>query len=290
MEVAQLARMMGGVAGDQCFLTLRADADAIMAGRMAARRDQIDLVADLVISVHQIDQAGIDDRLNRIREGLVLDHVPAVRGEQILALAPIFELVPFEQIAGVGEGRHPLAVDQHRVPADMIDMEMGAEHDIEAFAREARAFEVLEEGGLEVRHHLHCALLVIADAGVDHDPLRRRVDDERVHAHDDVAGVGDVIGLEPFDLEHLGAGGTGESVFGRRGHHHLDDLGDGAVADLPRLQRSAALERFGRSASGARSFGHILSHRPSPVPGRAPARRIVALPIVSTELPRSPNS
>ena len=43
-------------------------------------------------------------------------------------LGPIVELVLAEHVARVREGRHPAAVFQPRVPADMVDMQMRAHH------------------------------------------------------------------------------------------------------------------------------------------------------------------
>src|SRR4029078_9937115 len=44
---------------------------------------------------------------------------------------PVGELVAAEQVARVGKGRLPAAIVLLRIPADVIDMQMGAEHQID---------------------------------------------------------------------------------------------------------------------------------------------------------------
>ena len=44
---------------------------------------------------------------------------------------PVVELTATEQIARLGKGRLPTAIVLPRIPADVIDMQMGAEHQID---------------------------------------------------------------------------------------------------------------------------------------------------------------
>src|ERR1700722_7360649 len=42
----------------------------------------------------------------------------------------MLELAPAEQIFGTRKGRYPASVVKPRVPADVVDMEMGAHHEV----------------------------------------------------------------------------------------------------------------------------------------------------------------
>jgi hypothetical protein len=49
------------------------------------------------------------------------------------------------QIARIGECRDPPLADQHRVPADVIDMQMRADHGVDRLARITRHRKVGQE-------------------------------------------------------------------------------------------------------------------------------------------------
>ena len=107
-----------------------------MARGMARRRNQRDFTGDDMVGFDQGVQTGLDDRndgiihhLCRVDRQLALDRRRRRCCLQRRDLSlPMRPFDPGEQVIRLGEGRHPLAVDQHRVPADMVDMEMGAQH------------------------------------------------------------------------------------------------------------------------------------------------------------------
>ena len=101
-----------------------------MARAVAGRRDQGDLVADPGVAGDEVGLAGVGDRLHGI-----VEHGDLVRLVAVVAPVLIFGLA--EHIAGVGEGRHPFAVDQFGVPADMVDMQMRAQHGVDAVGRQS---------------------------------------------------------------------------------------------------------------------------------------------------------
>ncbi len=101
-----------------------------------------------------------------------------------LLVAPMRELDPAHQIAGLRKGRSPFPVNQHRVPADMVDMQMGAQHRVDRLAREPGRRQVGEKRPLEVVPGRDAAvLLVVAEAGIDDDAALGGLDDKRVDAH-----------------------------------------------------------------------------------------------------------
>ena len=55
--------------------------------------------------------------------------------------------------------------------ARMIEMQMGAQDGIDAFRRETRCRQVLEECRLEVAENIVLALAIRPDAGIDHHAL-----------------------------------------------------------------------------------------------------------------------
>ena len=66
--MGDLAGVVHEIAGDQRLLALRGDAHADMAGGVAERRHEADFVADAVIGLDQIDEAGLPYRRYGIGE------------------------------------------------------------------------------------------------------------------------------------------------------------------------------------------------------------------------------
>src|SRR5450755_4366252 len=71
---------------------------------------------------------------------------------------------PLAKMARVREGRHPAAILQARVPADMIDMQMRAHHDVDVRDGDAGRRQSLHIGvvGINVPFRPQRAGLVIA--------------------------------------------------------------------------------------------------------------------------------
>jgi len=86
-----------------------------VAGRMARARHKSDFGADLMIPFDKIGETTLEDRSYAVGKD----------GKHVGALglrAPVLVLNAAEQIARLREGWDPLAVDEHRVPADVIDV------------------------------------------------------------------------------------------------------------------------------------------------------------------------
>ena len=91
-----------------------------MARRVARRRQDAGVIADRIIVAHDLGLLGLDDRQHAVGEG---------RHRRLgVLLGPVIELALGEHVARVRKGRHPAAVFQPRVPADVIDMQMRAHH------------------------------------------------------------------------------------------------------------------------------------------------------------------
>ena len=223
----KLAGMMNEVAGDQGVLALRGDRHADMPRRVPDGRYQADLIADLKRGIDQIDQSGIKHRLDRIVENRHLI------GYIALAL-PVVELGTGHEIARIRKGRHPLPVDPHGVPADMIDMQVGAHHRVDRFTREAGLRQVAKERSLQVvPAGKRPILLVIAKAGINDDAPRWRLDDQRVDAHLEPPFVIHEVGLHPFDFAAGLAGCLRQDETRTADRLDFKDLGDGHRSNAP---------------------------------------------------------
>ena len=78
----------------------------------------------------EIGEPGVDHRSHRVVERHRVARV-AARGR------PVRPFVATEQVAGVRERRDPLPVDQHRVPPHVVEVQVGADHGVDLFTREA---------------------------------------------------------------------------------------------------------------------------------------------------------
>ena len=152
-----------------------------MAGGMPRCRFEPDTLYDHVVRIDQVCEARFDDRLDRvfIYRSSVSRLVDPYAGNLCLR----------EKVAGVGEGRHPFTVDKHGIPPAMVDMQVRAHDKVDALSREPGTFQPREE--LSVKHvqHRMTSRLIIAYAGIHHDPLAVSLDDEGLEVQDDIAVI-----------------------------------------------------------------------------------------------------
>ncbi len=136
---------------------------------------------------------GVGIRLTRsLKACCALDDVDAVGGHDrqhgigdprtgrrivLVSLGPVFQLAVGEDVARLGEGRHPAAVLEPRVPADVVDVQVRAHDEIDVVDADAGGRQALLEAvGLHhVPERARRARLVVADAGVDQDVVVRRL-------------------------------------------------------------------------------------------------------------------
>ena len=102
-------------------------------------------------------------------------------------LRPVIPLPAAQQVARVGESRHPAPIFQHRVPSDMIDVQMRADYAVDRLARVAGLFQVRQERPMLQIPAREFARLVVADAGIDQNPQAARLHHHAVEAHADSA-------------------------------------------------------------------------------------------------------
>ena len=83
-------------------------------------------------ALDDVDAVGGHDRQHRIGD-------PGTgRRIVLLPLGPVLELAVGEDVARLGEGRHPAAVLEPRVPADVVDVQMRAHDEVDVADAEAR--------------------------------------------------------------------------------------------------------------------------------------------------------
>ena len=87
---------------------------------------------------------------------------------------PVIEFSPAEEIARLWKGGDPAAIDQARIPAHVIKVQMCAEDGVDASCRKARSRQIREECSLQIAEHIVLTLAIGADAGVDHYALPAR--------------------------------------------------------------------------------------------------------------------
>ena len=105
----------------------------------------------------------------RILPEVARGHVALIgRHRRILAFVPIGILGAGIKVFGVGERRHPAAVTQHRVPADMVGMQMRTEHHVDVFRRGAGGSQAIKVRRILLMEAMRpWPILVIAAAGIE---------------------------------------------------------------------------------------------------------------------------
>jgi hypothetical protein len=248
--------MVHDIAGDERALPLRLDQYADVARRVARRRLQANLRCDDVVHLDLLNEARVEDRLHGVGEHRLLLVVGRVA-------EPVLELRSREQIRRAREGGHPAVSFAHGVPADVVDVQMRADYGVDRFAPEAGRLERAQEATLQGAPARQATRLVVADAGVDHQPQPGRLHDQRVDREDQVAlGRGEVrrqprdrahcVGRRLRDHRHVRA-------IGRR-HFGLDDARDLDRADLPALHH-AGCTRCARRLRALRYVARALRRR-----------------------------
>src|SRR5438105_2124403 len=227
LRMGDLARVMHEIAGDQRLLALRGDPRTDVTGGMAQGRNEIYFVADPMIGLNEIDEPGLPDRRHRVAEHR--RHVLAL----VLA-GPVCEFDAAHQVARVWEGRDPPTLDQHRVPADVIDVEVRANDRVDRLAGIACRRQIAEKARLQpVPGRDAPVLLVVAEAGVDDDPPARRFDDQRMNAHLESAPLVGEIGPQPPDRHDRFGRRLRQDEAASPGHLQFDDLRHRYLADPP---------------------------------------------------------
>ncbi len=214
---------------------------AAVPGGVAGSREQAHLGGHLMVGLDQVDQARVENWLDRVRD--VAGAVVSLGGDVL----QVFVLGATEQVARVREGRDPAPVHQPGVPAGVVEVQVRAEHRVDALGRTADRGDVLQEGGLQVVEHAEVARTVVADAGVDHDPPVPGPDHERLEGQHHLAVFGREVRIEPvIAAQILRTAALEQHREAVREAVELDDARHLDVADLPladMLLRQRALPR-----------------------------------------------
>src|SRR3974377_1911198 len=146
------------------------------------------------------------------------------------------------QVTRIRKGRDPATIDQHRVPPDMIDVEMGADDGVDRLAGIAGGSEIRQKARLKlVPSRDPAVFFVFAKTSVDEDASARRFDDKSVNAHLEPAALVGKIGLQPADRQYSLIGRLRQDKPAAAADFELDDLGDRDFADSPFHNCSAVL-------------------------------------------------
>ena len=132
------------VAAHDRALATRGEADREVVRRVAGRGLEPDLVVEGIVARDQLRLPGRDHRQHAVLE--------REARELGVAQLPRLELLPGEYVAGVGEGRHPAAVHQPGVPADVVAVHVGAHDEVDVLQGHAERMQRLHIGivGLHV--------------------------------------------------------------------------------------------------------------------------------------------
>ena len=164
--------------------------------RVARQRQQSQAAGELVAVVDEVGQARLEHGQHAV---LQAPDMHRCRRAGVAPGQPVGELLAPEQVAGVGKGRRPPAVRQLRVPADMVDVQVGAEDEVDRRRLDAGPPQPVDEaraGALVPVRDLR-AVLVLADAGVDQDGPPVDAQHESLDgAAENVTGEVEEVGLE----------------------------------------------------------------------------------------------
>jgi hypothetical protein len=132
-----------------------------------------------VIHLDQVDQAGVEHRADGVGQDDLLLGVPF--------RAPVVMFPATNQVAGLWEGRDPAVAVAHRVPADMVDVQVGADDGVDALAGPAGRLEGFQEIRGQGLAADKAARAIIPDAGVDHQSQAGCLNQEGVDGQAKVA-------------------------------------------------------------------------------------------------------
>src|SRR5215472_12044164 len=161
-----------------CLRGPRHDAD--MAGCVPRPRLDPYTVVERIIHGNQLGLATVHDG----QQAVLVVRIGRVCGSPFSDL-PVLPFLARKEVAGVREGRYPSAVEEPRVPTDVIGVQMRAQHIVDMLLRKAGGGEIGEiRPILPVISQLVRALLVIARASVDQNGRPRRLYDCAVKRED----------------------------------------------------------------------------------------------------------
>src|SRR5262245_19806031 len=93
-----------------------------------------DLAMHERLRVDEVRETRIQNRRHAVVEGLAMSGLVALLAEELEVLAP-------EEVTRLGKRRHPRAVLQTRIPADVVEVQVRAHHEVDVMRLQAGARE-----------------------------------------------------------------------------------------------------------------------------------------------------
>ena len=169
--------------------TFLAEFQNAVAGGVAGGQPQANAVLDFVAVFDALQQPGVDQGLDiRVEHTAVRTHVVVV----VLGIGPVFQLLLVAEVARVRKSRLPAAVHHRGVPSAVVEVQVGAEHVVDVFRRGAGAPQPVQVRRVELAEggqFLAFVDIVVADAGVDQDPVMAGADQPAMKTEHDPAGL-----------------------------------------------------------------------------------------------------
>ena len=245
--------MVHHVAGKKRLLAAGYETDRRVIDTVAGRRNEGDAVEDL-LTIHG-DELG-KPCLDHGPHTVVIDAVGRLarrRAERRVragcpwrlrarreALA-ICLLDPGEDVGRIRERRNPATVDQARVPADVVSMDMREQDVVHLFRGDARRGQPRQEGLVQTMERRDVRpVLVVAGRRVDQDRVVRGFDQPAVDALNEGAGrriERARLELVAMALQRIRLGVRIEGVELERGKPQLIDPRDGCIANAIGFRR-----------------------------------------------------
>src|SRR6516165_1292510 len=178
-----LQRRMHGVATQDHGGALALHHNTHVTGRVSWPRLNPDVVVEGVIRSDQLGLTTFHDR----QQAVFIVGIGGVFGSQF-SYPPVLPFLTGEEVPGIRERRRPSAVDEARVPTDVVGMEMRAQHIVDVFGSETGGGETREIGPIfPMIAQLVRAFLVVPRASIDKDGSALALNNNAVKGEDELA-------------------------------------------------------------------------------------------------------
>lgn len=171
--VSQLERMMYEVAGNDERFGGCVDNQRDVTRCVTGGRDQFQTLSQIRGGHDLAAETRIEHRRNRVGKRILL-------AAAFLGSGPV-KFVTDIDVFGVHKCRHPLAIDEMGIPAQVVFMKMSMYDQVDLVGREACSSKSVQPGPSKVIPERQGSLLAVADAGIDDDQLLVVLEYERLH-------------------------------------------------------------------------------------------------------------
>src|SRR5947209_2104285 len=151
---------------------------------------------------------------------------------------PVLVFLAAPEVPCIRKCRHPAPLDEMRVPADMIDMQVCADDGVDCLGSKTARGNVCEKRRLQIIPPRNAAaLLVVAETRIDNDAPARRLYQKRLHGHFEPPFRIGEMRLQPADFHDLLAACLRQDEACAADDLELDHGRDFDIADLPHVAR-----------------------------------------------------